>query len=213
VFAENSNFPHFFRPFLYHHQQQTSEMPPKKKLSKETTKKATKSKATIAGSIAVVTSECGTPVKASRGRKPKKMSVADVEAEKPTSTLVTPDKGPKIFFSVNKTTHAYIRHESKQAAMDWFENLRTLDPRTDEKYVLQDFPSVAAMTSFIDSLGPASAKPSSSMKPGSNPMAGVGVGRSGASAAGKLFAADCHVLLMSCILYSVIGFHVVLEIR
>jgi len=90
---------------------------------------------------------------------------ADVVVES-SSRMVSPEKDNKIFYSINKMNKQFIKHASKDLAMEWSENMKLLDSDFEDKFIVQDFSSVAVLNAFLDSLGCMS-----SPKPITNPYA------------------------------------------
>lgn len=90
-----------------------------------------------------------------------------VTPQKESASRMTPfEDDDRFFYIINKVSHEYIKQESKQAAMEFYETMRRLSPELAEKLVVQDFPSAQAMTTFIDAL----VTMSGGTKPASHPL-------------------------------------------
>jgi hypothetical protein len=102
---------------------------------------------------------------------PQKLAVARESTGSPVETAVAKDLPPgdqgRQFYIINKETHGYMKQESKEIAMEYYEAMRNVSKELADNLVVQDFASDAHMTAFIDALIKMSGK-----KP-ANPMATV----------------------------------------
>jgi hypothetical protein len=61
-------------------------------------------------------------------------------------------KASRFFYVINKETHGYKQYQSKELAMQYFEDTKAMNPQSVENLLVQDFVSVDAMLAYVDAL-------------------------------------------------------------
>jgi hypothetical protein len=82
----------------------------------------------------------------------KSVSTAAKIVKPQNVVAVTPEKKIKQFYCINKKTKAFVKHDSQQLAVQWLDNLKSLDSEVSAKFIVQDFSSEEALLAFLDSM-------------------------------------------------------------